>query len=195
MAYATLPELRAYLNIAAANTDDDALLSAALTRAQKSIDAWCGWSFEAVTATRYYDPYADVDPRDRAVLHLDEPLLTLATLTNGDTTAITSAQYLLEPANTSPKWRVRIKASTGLYWTCDDEDHEQSISVAGTWGYSATADGVIQQAALRLAAYMYRQRDAQVFDVTAQPAEGILMIPQGMPKDVTVMLASYRRTH
>lgn len=193
MAYATLADLRAYLGIAAADTGDDVILAGLLERAEDLIDAWCGWGFEAKTATRYYDPLVDVDRWDALLLHLDYPLLTLTTLTNGDADVITSAEYYLEPTNETPKWAIRLRSSTGLSWTYED-DSQQAISVLGTWGYSPTPDGVIQQASIRWAGYMYRQRDSQVFDVTAQPAEGILTIPQGIPRDVERMLASYRRT-
>jgi hypothetical protein len=192
MAYATLPELRSYLNIAAADTGDDTLLSTVLANAQRAIDGYCGWAFEATTATRYYDSEADVDDRDRAVLVLGEPLLTVTTLTNGDADVLLPAEYFLEPANTVPKWYIRLRSSTGLYWTYTT-DHEQAITVVGTWGYTATAPADVTQAALRWAGYMYRQRDAQVWDVTAQPNAGILTIPQGIPKDVERLLASYRR--
>ena len=52
MAYATLAELRTYLGIAAGDTADDALLTALIARAQKEIDGYCGWSFEASGSTK-----------------------------------------------------------------------------------------------------------------------------------------------
>jgi len=189
MAYATLPELRAYLNIATADTADDVLLGRVLNNAQSAIDTYCGWQFEAHTATRLYDSEADVVG---SVLNLDEPLLSITTLTNGDADVLTAAEYFLLPHNSVPKWGIQLRPSTGLYWTYTT-DHEQAISVVGTWGYSATAPADVQQACLRWAGYMYRQRDAQVFDVTAQPSVGILTIPQGMPKDVKVLLDNYKR--
>jgi len=190
MAYATLVELRSYLGIAAADTDDDVLLARLLVSAQKNIDGYCGWSFEASgAATRYYSPITDTEG-DRLVL--DMPLLTLTTLTNGDADVITATEYYLEPANTTPKWYVKLRASAGLAWTYTD-DHEQAISVAGTWGHMTTADATITQACLRWAGYMYRQKDAQVFDVTAQPGAGIITIPKGMPEDVKMTLSAYRR--
>jgi len=194
MAYATLAQLRAYLNIAAADTSDDVLLGQLIDDAKQLIDSYCGWAFEAsAPTTRYYDPLRDVDERDRLLLHLDEPLLTLTTLTNGDASVVTAAQYYLEPTNMTPKWGIRLRSSTGLSWTYTT-DAEQAISVLGTWGYSATPDDAIQRACIRWAAYLYRQRDAQVFDVTAQPGEGIITVPQGIPRDVERILASYRRT-
>jgi hypothetical protein len=193
MAYTTLPELRAYLNIGAADTGDDTLLGRVIDNAQSAIDTYCGWAFEAHTATRYYDPEKDVDEGDIAVLVLDEPLLTVTTLTNGDADVLLPAEYFLEPANTVPKWRIRLRASTGLYWAYTT-DHEQAITLVGTWGHSVTPPADVQQACLRWAGYMYRQRDAQVWDVTAQPNMGILTIPQGVPKDVERLLIHHRRT-
>ncbi|MBU1173447.1 MAG: phage gp6-like head-tail connector protein [Proteobacteria bacterium] len=190
MAYVTLPELRAYLNMT--GTGDDVLLRQLIDSAQQNVDRYCGWQFEAHTATRYYDSEADVDPDQRSVLVLDEPLLTVTTLTNGDADVLIPAEYFLEPTNSVPKWRIRLRASTGLYWTYTT-DHEQAITLVGTWGYMATADYAIKQATMRWAGYLYKQRDAQVFDVTASPAQGQITIPQGIPRDVERILAPYRR--
>jgi hypothetical protein len=46
---------------------------------------------------------------------------------------------------------------------------------------------------VRLVAYMYAQKDASIFDVTAYPDAGVLMVPQGMPRDVRETLDRYTR--
>jgi len=64
----------------------------------------------------------------------DAPLLEVTTLTNGDGTTIASSDYVLYPANNAVKSKIRIKSSaieTFDYTTT----WEQSITVAGTWGY------------------------------------------------------------
>lgn len=184
MSYLSLSDLKVYLGIATAETGDDALLTLLATAAQRQIDAWCGRVFEAVTATRYY-PEAAVAG---TALRLDSELLSVTTLTNGDGTAITSGGYVLLPRNLPPYWEIRLKSAQ---WSFLGDDSE--ISVAGTWGWSATAPADIQQACRRLAGYMYRQKDSQVFDVTAQPDLGQMVLPQGMPKDVKILLQPYRK--
>ena len=39
--------------------------------------------------------------------------------------------------------------------------------------------------------FKYRQKDAQVFDVTAVPDAGVITVPQGIPADVKRILRSY----
>jgi hypothetical protein len=44
-----------------------------------------------------------------------------------------------------------------------------------------------------LAAYYYQQKDAQVFDTVAIPDAGVITIPSGIPADVKLILAPYRK--
>lgn len=46
---------------------------------------------------------------------------------------------------------------------------------------------------IRMAAYLYRMKDSQVYDVTADPAAGVLTAPKGVPADVKLWIASNRR--
>jgi hypothetical protein len=184
MAYCTLAGLRAYLGIT--ETDDDDLLQGFISHAQQMIDKDRNRSFEALTATKYYT-YADVSG---SVLWLGADLLTVTTLSNGDASAteIPAAGYWLQPRNETPKVAIKLKSS--YYWTVDADCE---IAVAGTWGYSTEAPADIQLACMRLAAYLYRGRDSQVFDVTADPTMGVITVPKGMPQDVRVILDRYPR--
>lgn len=178
MAYTDLTTLKAYAGVT--NTTDDTLLTAILSRAIAAFDSHFDHRFEATTATRYYGSDAVVG----SVLWLDAPLLTVTTLTNGDTdaTGISSSDYWLKPRNRSPYWYIELKAAgTVTGW---DIATDKEISVAGTWGYTATAPGEVVQAVLRLATYIYRQKDSQVFETTAVPELGVITIPSGIPQDV-----------
>lgn len=189
MAYATLAQVRKELAFEAANTGDDSLLTDLIARAQAWIDAETGWSFEAAAATRYYDPTRNVVG---AELRVEGDLLTVTTLTNGDGAVVTASQYVLVPANTSPKYAVRLKSSTGLYWTWLT-DPENAITLVGTWGYATAAPKNIELATIKLAAYLYRQRDAQQFEVTSAPGQGEQIVPQGIPRTVWQTIRAYRR--
>jgi len=200
MSYASLTLLKSYLGISV--TTDDTLLTNLLTRAQQAIDSHCHRTFEARTETRYYRQEAvaiedafgydithEVLNPVSDVLYLDDDLLSVTTLTNGDGTTIPSSGYWLEPRNDGPPyWYIRLKSAYSWEFDTDGE-----ISVAGTWGYATTAPDDIVHAAIRLAAYYYRQKDAQVFDVTAMPDVGVVTIPQGMPADVKLVLQPYVR--
>ncbi|HOW77930.1 MAG TPA: hypothetical protein PK406_00630 [Verrucomicrobiota bacterium] len=155
-----------------------------------AIDKYYGYEMEAKSETRYFDPTTD---SDGPTLKLDKPLLTITTLTNGDSSTIAAAKYKLWPYNGPRYSRIILKASSGLNWTYTD-DPEGSISVAGTWGYATTCPAVINLAARKWVAYAFRAIDSQVFDVTAQLATGQMIIPRGIPADVKVLLDTIGRS-
>ena len=188
MAYTTLAQMKLDLDID--SDDDDVLLSKLIDRAQVAINNYTGRVFEAVTQTRYYDSSA-VDGR---TLYLDRDLTGApTTLTNGDSSAtvILAADYWLIPRNDGPPYYgIQLKSDTTTSWQFDTDCW---VSVAASWGYSTTAPADIEQACIRWAAYMYRQKDASVFDTTAIPDQGVILSPQGIPRDVRLMLDPYVR--
>jgi uncharacterized phiE125 gp8 family phage protein len=186
--YTTAATVKVYLGIGTAS--DDTLLGTLCTAAQAIIDAYTGRTFAASNdSTLYADAVADVDG---LTLRLPGDVCAITSITNGDGTTITAGQYVTEPRGRTPYYAVKLLASSGLTWTYTD-DPENAITIVGKAAYSATAPYDIQQAATRLAAYLYRQKDAQVFDVTAQPDMGIITVPQGIPRDVLRLLAPYRK--
>lgn len=190
MAYTTLTIFKNYRGISATNTSEDVLLSRLLESAQEQIDNYCDRTFEAsATATRSFDAIRDTSP-DRRTLYLDEDLASVVTITNG--TGVEATKYVTEPVNDAPYHAIRLKLTAGELWTYND-DPESAISVRGYWAYSTAAPVDVAQATVRLAAYMYAQKDSSVFDVTAMPDAGVMMVPQGMPKDVRMQLEPYRR--
>ncbi len=188
MSYARLAELKAHLGISATETTDDRLLETYLTRASKAIATHTGRTFEARTETRYYD----YDVHDGDLLYLDDDLLTVTTLTNGDTaaTVITSGYYWLWSRNATPYWGIRLKSTFTQGWTWDEDCF---VSVAGTWGFSATPPEDVTQACIRWAAQMYHAKDAPVYETQAFPESGVITVPIGIPVDVRLLLEPYKR--
>jgi len=167
---------------------DNELLEDLLEEAVAYIESRTGKIFEAVTNTRYYRQ----DAVDYLTLYLDEDLLTVTTLTEGDEdgTEIPLTDYWLLPRNDGPPYRrIELKADSDYSW---DWATDGEISVEGTWGFSATAPGDIVRAAVKLAAYLYRQKDSQVWDVVAVPDAGIIQVPQGIPATVKRIIAKYQ---
>jgi len=124
---------------------------------------------------------------------MDYDLLTITELLNGDAdnTEILAATYWLLDRNYGPPYRaIQLTTNDGIYW---EWDIDEWVSVAGTWGFSTTAPQDIKQAATVMAAYFYRQRKAQVFDVTAIPEAGVITIPVGIPATVTKIITRYKR--
>ncbi len=174
--YGTVEGLKEYLGITAST--DDQLLEGLLKAASAFIDHFCGRWFEAREETRKYGPEALVGD----VLHLDAELLQVRSITNGDGSEVT--EYILLPRNAG-----RYTAIKARGWNATAGD----IAVSGLWGYSVSPPPDIVHAAIRLAAYYYRQRDAQVFDVTALPDQGAITVPKGIPADVRSILGKYKR--
>ena len=187
MSYANLINLKVYLGISIGTTNDDALLSDLLTRAEGIIDAYTGRRFEAETATKYFT-IGDTYGRDLNLWGYD--LLTVTKLINGDGVEIASGSYRLYPRNDNPKWMIRLDEDQS--WNFTDADSE--ISVAGTWGYSATAPADITHACIRLAAFLYRQKDTSAdIDRPMVTGDGVTIMPSGLPADVQKLLDRYKR--
>lgn len=168
MAYLSRTNAKIYLGIASADTSDDTLIDQLLLAGQAAIDGHCGRTFEAATATRYYDADA-VQGQD---LLLDVDLLTITTLTNGDGEVLSSAYYTLWPRNSTPYARIRLKSTK--YWNFLDADSE--ISVAGTWAYSTTAPEIVIQAMRDYVHFFYHSPDARQKNL--QGAQRADVLPQ-----------------
>ena len=185
MAYTTLADVKAYLGITPVG--DDTLLAALIVRAQSIIEMITGRSFEAVTATKYFHA-EDVD--GQTLWMLGDDLLTVTTLTNGDGVVIAAANFRLEPRNSTPKFSIRLNES--LVWDFTDGDSE--ITVAGTWGYAATAPAGIVQACIRLTSFLYRQKDTNAdIDRPLVTGDGVTIMPSALPVDVMTLLKPYMR--
>ncbi len=190
MSYATVAQVKTYLGITGAT--DDALIADLLATATQAIDTKTLRTFAAqVNTTRTFDACQDVDGD---TLYLDRDLCEINTITNGDGTTVLATQYATSPRNDPPFYAIRLKSSYSLSWEADNNGNdEDAISISGKWGYSQTPPADIEQACLRLASYYYRQKDSQVFDVTATPELGQITIPQGIPADVVQLIKRYEK--
>jgi hypothetical protein len=152
--YVTLYQVRQYLKLTASEIADDALLIRLIREINGNIDEWCDRRFDVRQETRLYDypvkaresfgvydleAWVDQwnalgESRVNRRLRLDDDLLTLTALTNGDASEIESDSYVPEPANQYPKSAVRLLGGTNWQLPSDGQ-REQVISVAGLWGY------------------------------------------------------------
>lgn len=142
MNYATLAAVKPTIGIKTSSTDDT-LLETFLQWATAQIDNHKGRHYDPRYETRLYDLpdsggslFGVFEQRLQSVaaqrpLRLDEDLLEVVQILNGDGTAITD--YVLEPANNWPKTRVRL--ISGETWDTPSSGRtEQIISVRGIWG-------------------------------------------------------------
>lgn len=194
--YLTYTDLKVYLDIAVANTDDDTLLTTLIARAQAIVDRHCSQTFEAASdTTRYFyansvDYGGHVDGRD---LILDAPLCAITSVTNGDGVVVSASNYITEPRNATPYYALRLKNSSNLRWTYDDDVETDTIAIVGKWAYSTSAPADIVHATTRLAAYLYRQRDNALDLDRVVITGGATILPMRIPADVLTVLAPYVR--
>ena len=119
----------------------------------------------------------------------DADLLSVDSLTNGDATAINSTSYWLEPRNNGttgngkPFRYIRLRSDESWVFNTDGE-----VTVTGTWGYSTGPDATIVACVKETAKYLLDLRLSQVWDVTAMPDLGQMIIPKGMPQHVKMAL-------
>ena len=191
MSYASLTELKTYLGIS--SSGDDTLLTDILTRSQAIIEAGTGRLFEAASNTdRFFDAVADVEG---VMLFLDHDLAAVNTITNGDVgaTTISNGQYVTEPRNDAPFYAIRLLDSADVSWEYD-ADPENAITISGKWAYSESAPADIVQSTIRLAAFLYRQKESNAdVDRPLQLADGSVVLPSGLPRDVLAIIRRYRR--
>jgi len=189
MAYATLTDMRRYLGVT--STDDDALLTILLDAATSAIEHVTGRMFSAPTATtRYFNPRRDAYGPE---LFFDTDCCGLTSLINGDSVALTTAHYVTLPANVIPFYAVRLKSSSGYSWTYTT-DPENAIVATGYWAWSRMPPADVQQACVRWAGFMYRQKDSTTYSVQSyMPEQGMIITPDDMPRDVVRVLRPYLR--
>lgn len=189
--YATSAQFFAFaIPNAGTSTGDDAVIEQIIEGASRVIDNETRRTFYARGETRYYDT-----PDTNTLYIEDDDLLSIAKLTNGDATEVTSGDYFLLPNNESPKYAVKIRGSSSVVFEFDAKgDKEQAISISGSWGYSTTAPKDIEVACLQIAANVYHRRygenDSSETTITAG---GVVVTPNDIPASARAVLSNYMR--
>lgn len=188
--YCTLEDIQDLLRIDSVDGGDDAVIEDMITRASRLIDGITRRTFYARTETHLYDV-----PWGRTLCIDDDDLLTITTLTNGDAEVLLVADYYLYPRNSSPKWQIVLKESSVKSWQPDSSSNTEGvISVAGTWGYSATTPKDIEAACLQIARADYMRRNGtNVTEESVITPAGSVITPSGIPKSALETLYRYRR--
>ena len=188
--YTTLAKVTALLDITTTDTGDDGVIEDMITQASRIIDRITGRTFYARTETRYFDV-----PPDR-MLELDDDLISITTLTNGDSTVLTTASdYYLLPSNDSPKWAVVLKESSSNRWTWDSSNNrERAITIAGTWGFTTDTPPDIEAACLEIVVHAYRRRFGDnMTGIATVTAAGVVITPDSIPSKALLILRPYIR--
>lgn len=134
--YCLLSEVRSAVNWGTAG--DAAQIRRWIGEESLHLERLCRRRFDHRVETRYYTPLAlpDGDLLNRLELLLDDDLLSVSAIVNGDGTTLNASDYLLLPLVATVKNRVRLKPLRGMSWTADwSNDWEGSIQISGIWGY------------------------------------------------------------
>ena len=188
--YCTLAEIKNFLKIVSTDSTDDGVLEILVEAASRMIDQETRRTFYARSETHYYNI-----PEGRELWIDDDDLLTIGTLTNGDGTTITNTDYILLPANSNPKYAIVLKESSTIMWQYSSAGNsEHVISVAGTWGYAATAPTDIKGACMRMAERAYHNRFGEnAGESTTITVSGVVLTPSDIPVSAMRVMESYRR--
>lgn len=187
--YVTLAEVKACFNTSSTNATDDGFIEDLVEMGSRLIDRETCRTFYARTETRKFDYTSSRS------LKMDDDLLTITTLTNGDSETIAATEYNLYPLNRSPKREIRLKQGSTYYWATDGYSNTEGvISVAGTWGFSATAPDDIKHACLSIVISAYHRRYGEGIDagVAKITAAGVVITPQDIPADAWEIIRAYR---
>jgi hypothetical protein len=139
--YATLADFKNFtedrsgVNSPKINLKDDSVIEHLLKSASRYIDTKTGRTFIPYVETRYFD-VPGYDSLDSRLLELDDDLLEVISVVNGDGVTIPSTEYSLRPKNRSPYNGIRLIDNSTYYWASDGAgDTHDVIAVTGIWGY------------------------------------------------------------
>ncbi len=178
--------LKAYVGVT--SSTDDFLLTTCIGRATSQVIDYCrrnpyGTTDGTVRINRFN---ARIAPGQ--ALYLEQDLYRLDSLQNGNQQVIPTGSVWLEPQFSGPPYRI-IRLYSSFVWTFNTDG---TIQVTGGWGGWATVPDAVEQATIRQAAYLYRQKDTGITDVAGYDPNGQPQYTQGMPQDVRWLLAPYR---
>lgn len=189
--YTTLAAYKIYASVSSTDSDDEALIEDMIETASRFIDTQSGRTFYARSETRYYSV-----PTGRT-LKVDDDLLTITAsgLTNGDGNTIASTEYHLLPKNISPKYAIKLKDTSTYMWQGSSSGgYEYVISVAGTWGWVATAPDDIVTACKQIVKHYLTKRSGQSTEgVATITGAGVVITPAGVPASAMQIINKYRK--
>ena len=137
--YATLAEYKSFVTsrgqTASVDATDDALIEVLLKSASNYINTQTSRHFYPYIQTRYFDVPKTEESLDMRELKMDDDLLEVLSVTNGDDVVIPSTEYTIRPRNASPyKW-IRLDDASTYYWATDGSGNSHDvIAVSAIWG-------------------------------------------------------------
>lgn len=189
--YATLDQLKRYLDIDL-SSEDDGLMQFFLDAGKTHIDSYThrAFSVDFVTAKAFYG--GELSDCGSFLYWWNEDLAELQDVVWEHCNSTDCHKFLTAPRRNPPFYGVEFCeplhfSSCGCGKNCSNQ-----INVFGKWGYSVTPPHDIVMANLRLAAWLYRQKDSSV-DISSvvSSANGVLVLPSRVANDVYQYLSPY----
>lgn len=183
---------------------DDEVVDDIITDASRAVDNHCARQFYAESRTLYLD--APVSSYVRA-LYFPCDVLSVQGASDGTGASVASSQYYLWPRNAQAFAAIVLKESSTAAWSAASSgDTEGVITIAASVGYcnraaSASSDpgqglqviAATHRATMLIAADLYRKRFGLAAEAVQVVAGGVVISPQGIPKDAAALLEPYRR--
>lgn len=118
--------------LAAEQTTDDAMLYGFCRQVTNEIQNSANRRFIPWIETQYYDMPGSA----WGDLLLDDDLLSLTSIVNGNTLALSATQFKLYPLNRPAKRKVRLEVNSGVSWLPSSGGYILgAIDVTGVWGF------------------------------------------------------------
>jgi len=180
--YCTLAEVRAFGVFKEEDTANDGLLDDLIDSISALMDNKCGRLIVPAADATHYFAAADIADceYDGGIkigdLMLDDTLVSITTLTNGNGDAIAATEYFLMPRSYERKSYIRIKEASTVSWDFADDGF---IAVAGKWGYAVAIPADVKQAAIEMVLYCFHRRGDNLLqtDRPQQSMDGTRYLP------------------
>ena len=181
-----MSEVRQRLDVS--STAYDGLLGQLASAASDWIDAHCllpsGGFAVAAESTRYY---SREEVENGIMLCLDQPVVAVSAVVNGDGVALPGGAYRLYPRNSDQKWHIGLLSGYAWQFATDGE-----IAVTGRFGWSLVAPKPVHEAAIMFSGWLFKRYQAALQDATVNLDLGQLIYSDAIPKQVTALLAPFK---
>ena len=180
MAYSTLAEVKTFCQVSGAG--DDTLLTAILAAAEAYVENYTGRVFDAASETdqaftRLHGKPGESRFSGQTLYFYSECADTPSAITDSPT-------VVMIPEDGPPYYGMFISDGSWAYPT---------VTVTAYWGYSKTVPADIELAVWRICKWMYDMRHTSSGDQLVVAPNGQVLIPEGLPSDIKVLLDKYKK--
>lgn len=188
--YCSVEDVKLYLSIHV--DDDNALLERLASAATAIINVRTKRNFGEPVAetTKTYFTCGNISGYRNLNLWVSDDMLTVSAITNAFGDSILLGDVYILPFNSELKTNITIKTASQKVWGYGDVD--ETVTITGKFAYSLLVPEDIRQAAIRLVAWMYRQKDGGAdLDRPLLSGDGTVILPAHLPHDVEMYIKPY----